>query len=254
VTRNAPRLRFALSLAVVLVVVLVPTAFAGKGGGHGGGGTCTQNTPGVSVQNNWAWSQPGSWGLPGQQLTYVINVTNYDSGCGSSTFNVNVTAPSGFSVSPPMNTITLSSGSISSVVAYVTSPSAIADGNYPLTVTVGRAGTSASTGSDTTYYKVYSSDTAAPTLYWPSPGDGTTISGRSWTVGVSSTDDHAVKKIDLYIDNVYRSTTACDDIAYTCQLSDPWSLGGVHGQHTATFKSYDWMGNVGVLAVSFTVS
>jgi hypothetical protein len=243
--------------ALALALALVPVAFAAKSGGHHGGGggtTCTRSTPGVSVQNTWAWSQPGSWGLPGRQLTYVINVTNYDVGCGSSSFAISVSAPSGFSVSTPTNTITLNSSSIGSFVAYVTSPSTAADGNYPLTITVQRAGTSATTGSDTTYYKVYSSDTAAPTLYWATPANGATISGRSYNVGVSSNDDHEVRKIDLYIDNVYKSTALCDDISYSCQLSYQWSLSGAQGQHAATFKSYDWTGNVGEMTVTFTVS
>ena len=91
-----------------------------------------------------------------------------------------------------------------------------------------------------------------PTLFWPSPVDGTTISGRSYNVAVTSSDDHAVKKIDLYLDGAYASTTSCDDITYICQLNYSWSPRT--GQHTATFKSYDWMGNVGALTVSFTVS
>jgi hypothetical protein len=73
-------------------------------------------------------------------------------------------------------------------------------------------------------------------------------------VVVSSSDDHAVKHVDLYIDNAYMSTTACDDISYTCRLRYKWALHGVHGQHAITFKSYDWMGNVGVLTVTATIS
>ncbi len=60
---------------------------------------------------------------------------------------------------------------------------------------------STQTASSTSWYKVYSSDTVAPTLYWPSPGDGTTITGSSYNVAVSSNDDRAVKKIELYLDN-----------------------------------------------------
>jgi hypothetical protein len=101
-------------------------------------------------------------------------------------------------------------------------------------------------------YKVYSSDTTAPTPYFPNPGDGTTISGGSYNVVVSSTDGRAVKQIELYLDGVYRSTTACDDVTYSCHLSYNSSLSGADGAHTATFKSYDWSGNVGVLTVAFT--
>jgi hypothetical protein len=132
----------------------------------------------------------------------------------------------------------------------VTSPAAIADGDYPLTVTVQRAG-SPPAASFTSYYKVYSSDTAAPTLYWPSPSDGATVSGRSYNVAVSSNDDHAVKTIALSIDGVSKTATTCAGVSYACQLNYTWSTS--RGQHSATFTSTDWMGNVSVMTTTFTV-
>jgi hypothetical protein len=260
VTRKTPAVRVACSAAfLVLALTLVPIALAGKGHGGGGkpsgGGTCTPSAPGVVVQNNYGWGQWGSWGFPGQKLGYFVQVINYDSGCGSSSFALTLSTPSGFSVSIPTNTISLASGASGYLWAYVTSPSAIADGDYALTANATRSSTSAaaSTGSSSTYYRVYSSDSAAPTLFWANPGDGTTITGRSYNVAVSSSDDHAVQKIDLYIDGVYKSEALCDDVSYTCPLNYSWSLSGVAGQHTATFKSFDWMGNVGVSTVTFTV-
>ena len=250
---------FRPALLVAFLLLILPSAFPSR---HGFGGvrtayaatsSCTPAAPTISSDNTWAWASWGSWGLPGQQLTYVIKVTNNDVGCSSSTFVVNVSAPNGFSVSLPTNTISLKAPSAGYLSAYVTSPSALADGDNPLTLTVERAGTSTPSSSFTTYYKVYSSDTVAPTLFWPNPSDGMAISGRSYSVTVSSNDDHEVKKIDLYIDNVYRSTSVCQDIAYNCQLSYTWSLRGVQGQHTVTYKSYDWMWNVGVMTATFTV-
>jgi hypothetical protein len=257
VTGNTPNLRIVLITAIsVVVLALIPVASAARpgGGGHGGNkGTCTQRMPAVLIDNTWQWGQSGSWGLPGQTLTYAINVINYDIGCGSSTFTVNLSAPSGFSVSIPTNTITLRSSSSAYVSANVTAPSVIADGDYPLTVTVQRSGTLNSTASTTSWFKVYSTDTSAPLLYWPNPADGVTISGNSYQAIVTSSDDHAVRKIELYIDNVYASTALCANIAYECQLVYKFALGA-NGQHTATFKSYDWMGNVGVLTSTFTVN
>jgi len=245
---------------VVLGLALVPVALAGKGGGGGGGhgggggGGCTQNAPLVQVQNTWSWQAWGSWGMPGQQLTYSIAVMNYDVGCSASSFVVTLSGPSGFAVSLPTNTITVKSGSGGYLSAYVTSPSVIADGDYPLTATVVRAGTTSATGSFTSYYKVYSSDSTPPGLYTPNPWDGQTVTGASTNVAVSSWDDHEVKKIDLSIDNAYRTTTLCTNISYNCQLYYTWSLSGVSkGQHTVTFRSYDWKGNVGVQTVTFTV-
>jgi Bacterial Ig domain len=242
-------------VALVLALAFVPVALAAKGGGggggRGGGGTsCTHNAPTVTVQNNWQWAASGAWGLPGQRIGYMILLDNTDSGCGSSTFTLTVTAPSGFSVSVPTSTVSLGSGSYAYLWAYVTSPAGLADGDYPLTVSAAR--TNGPSASEATAYKLYSSDTTVPTLFWPNPSDGTTISGRSYNLAVSSSDDHAVKKIDLYLDGAYVSTTTCDDITYICQLNYSWSPRT--GQHTATFKSYDWMGNVGAVTVSFPVS
>jgi len=248
-------------IAAVGLLCLVPAA--GAGNGHGGGGaaqtsssSCAPAAPGVSVDNNYAWGAAGSWGMPGQQLEYGIQVLNYDVGCGSSSFTVTISAPSGFSVSFPTSTITLNSSAIGYVWAQVTAPGALADGDYPLTVSVQRVGaTAANAASATTvsYYKVYSADTTSPTLFWVNPSQGQTISGRSYTFNASSSDDHAVKKIDLLIDGAYVTTASCDDVSYICQLSYKWSLSRAGGAHTATFRSYDWLGNVGTLTVAFTV-
>jgi Bacterial Ig domain len=224
---------------------------SGKPGGRGGK-SCTRKTPAVSVDNSWALGAPGSDSMHGQQFTYAIAVIDYDVGCRSSSVVVGVSAPSGFSVSLPTSTISLRTGSSGYVWAYVTSPSVIANGDYPLTVTVQRAG-STDAASTTSWYKVYSSDSVAPTLYWPSPADGATISRRSWNVAVESNDDHAVKHIDLYLDTNPNpvSTKACDDISYSCDLYYSWSTTA--GQHTATFKAYDWLGNMSTLSTTFTV-
>ena len=247
-TRTASAACIASAFVFLLGFAAVP-ALAGKGGP---GGRCARNAPSVSVDNNWAWGASGSFGLPGQRLAYAIDVSNNDVGCSGSSFAVGVTAPGGFSVSLPTSAISLKSASAGYLWAYVTSPTAIADGDYPVSVRVARAGTSSPTGSFTSYYKVYSYDTVAPTLYWPDPWDGATISGSTHSMTVSSYDDHAVQKLELYVDGAYKSATQCDDIAYTCQLFYNWATSA--GQHTATFRSYDWLGNVGSTTVTFTVA
>jgi hypothetical protein len=73
-------------VAVILALALVPAALAGKPGskpGGGGGGGCTRNSPGVSVDNTWAWGAWGSWGQPGQQLTYSVAVRTMTSAAAS---------------------------------------------------------------------------------------------------------------------------------------------------------------------------
>jgi len=140
-------------------------------------------------------------------------------------------------------------------MAYVTSPTWAADGDYPLIATVQRAGGGPS-GAFTSYYKVYSSDSAPPSFSWVSPADGSSISGRSYNVTVSSKDDHQVTKIELYFDNAGAPTytMGCDGVAATCNLYYRWAIRRVHGQHSATFKSYDWFGNIGVRTVTFNVN
>jgi hypothetical protein len=249
-----------LFLFAALMIVALP-AMAAKGGngghGHGGGGggttSCTANAPRVSIDNMWAWGSPGSWGMPGQTLKYAIAVGNNDVGCGSSTFVVDLTGASGFSVSIPTNSISLASGSSAYVWANVTSPSGAADGNYPLTASVLRAAGSA-VSSGVSYYKVYSTDTVAPKLFWMNPSDGGTLSGNSTYVGFASSDDHAVKRLDLTLDGVSVGSVLCDNISSDCQVSYQWAIGRVSGQHTATFTSTDWMGNVTTQTANFTVN
>jgi hypothetical protein len=239
-----------LAMATILATVTTGAAVAGNSLS-----ACTSNAPRASIDNTWAWGAPGSWGLPGQQLTYAIDVFNNDVGCGSSSFVVSMAAPDGFSVSIPTNTITLNSASTGYAWAYVTSPGAAADGSYLLTVAVDRVGSSSSAeASGTSYYKVYSSDAVAPRVYWTNPSDGGALIGRSAYVGFASSDDHAVKELDLSIDGVSVGSKLCDNISYECQLSYKWSLRRVRGQHTATYTSTDWMGNVASQTATFTVN
>src|SRR5262245_42362317 len=179
-------------------MVVVPAALADKGGGKGGnsgnkagaggttasadsstvsgkgpspGSTCG-TTPRASITNTWAWAATGSWGMPGQQLAYHILVFDDDVNCGSSTYSVSLSAPDGFAASVPQSSITLSSASSGYLWAYVTSPFGVADGSYPLTLTVTRAGTAGPAGTSMSYYKLYSSDVTPPRLYYANPSDG----------------------------------------------------------------------------------
>ncbi len=222
-------------------------------------GICVSGTPGVFGQNTFAWAQTGSWGLPGQKIKYSIDITNYDQNCNSSVFTLNVAAPSGFVVSNPATTVTVNSASQAFLTIYVTSPVSIADGTYPITLTVTRSA-SPTTGTNSTSYKVYSIDTTAPSVYWTNPSDGQIVStvkgknGSNLSVSFESQDDHAVKRVEEYIDNALLASTNCDDISPACGVSFNWPLKGHSGSHIATFKSYDWLGNVGTQVNNFTVN
>ena len=244
----------ALLFALTTSVALLASPALGRSVRDEPSSRCTPATPAVAVDNTWGWGQWGSWGIAGQQRMYSVHVMNNDVGCSSSSFVINASAPDGFAVSIPTGSITLNSRSSAYLPAYVTSPTWAVDGDNPLSVTVQRAGSP--DASTTTYYKVYSSDSTPPILFWPDPGDGASISGRSYDVSVSSRDDHHVTKIELYIDDAQAptATTLCDGVAYTCLLYYKWAIRRVHGHHSATFKSYDYLGNVGDLTVSFTVN
>jgi hypothetical protein len=262
---EAPRRKGLKTFAIVaaLLAITILPAMAAKGGqgaggggkGHGGsgstGGSCTASAPRVSIDNTYAWASKGSWGMPGQKLSYAIDVFNNDLGCGSSTFAVDLAAPDGFAVSMPTSTITLGSASTGYVWAYVTSPSSAADGDYALNAAVKRG--SDLGGGDKSYYKVYSSDTTPPKLYWENPTDGSTVSGRSLNIGFASNDDHAVKTVEILLDGNVVDSMSCDNVASDCQISYTWSIGRASGQHTATFRSTDWMGNVASDKATFTV-
>jgi hypothetical protein len=237
---------------LIAALAIAPSALAGKGGGSKpSGGSCVRKAPAVYIDNTYDWAAYGSWGLPGQKLTYSVHVVNYDAGCGTSSFSLSVSAPTGFTTSVPTTAISLKSGSDGYLSVYVTSPSSSADGDYPLTFSLQRTGTAGTAGSATSWFKVYSSDTTAPTLYWGTPGDGSTISGRSFNVGVEASDDHAVKSIEIYIDGVLKLNWACDDIAYGCDAIYAWSTRA--GSHTVTFIAHDWLGNASSLTNQFTV-
>jgi hypothetical protein len=252
VRRLSLRASAPLVVACALSLVLVGTALAkGPGRPGGGGKSCIPTAPAVAVDNNWSWSGSGSWGYPGQQLTYAINVINYDVGCAAGNFVINVQAPSGFQVTIPTNTISLKASTNAYLWAYVTSPNTAVSADYPLTVTVTRAGAAGPAGSATSYYKVYTTDATAPTLFWANPGEGQVLDGRTVDITASSSDDHAVSRIELYVDGTRVSSTECDNVTYICQLHHSWPASG--GSHTATFRSYDWMGNSGSLSVSFAV-
>jgi Big-like domain-containing protein len=251
--RLTSRVTLPILLAVSLSLMLVGGSALAKGrpGGGGGGGSCTRATPGVAVDNNWAWSSWGSWGFPGQRLAYAINVVNYDVGCAAASFVVDVQAPAGFEVAVPTNTVSLKASKNAYIWAYVTSAAGATDGDYPVTVSVRRANTSGPMGMFTSYYKVYTTDGTDPTLFWVGPADGEVLDSRTVPFTASSSDDHAVRKMDVFVDDNLVATASCDDVSYICQLSATWSA--TTGSHTATFWSYDWMGNAGTLSVSFTV-
>src|SRR5258706_816164 len=62
-----------------------------------------------------ALSSQGQAVAPGSTLTYTVSITNRDSACGSSTFNLQASAPNGWTATPDSATVSLPSGASSSV-------------------------------------------------------------------------------------------------------------------------------------------
>ena len=249
-TNILTRTTAAAALAIVAISVAADPAGAAKPSGPST--SCVPSAPEVHIVNTWAWASSGSWGMPGEQLSYAMDVFNRDSGCGTSSFTVSLSASDGFAVSAPV-TVSVASGSDAYAWGTVTSPQSAPDGTYPVTATVARPG-AAPDYSSQSVYKVYSSDSTAPSEYWLNPADGSSISGRSVYVGFAAKDDHQVSRLSVAIDGVTVASNSCSSITNDCQLSYKWSIRRVSGTHTATFTARDYMGNVASTTVTFTVN
>jgi hypothetical protein len=81
-----------------------------------------------------------------------------------------------------------------------------------------------------------------------------TLSGRSAYVGFASSDDHALRQLDIFLDNALVATTLCDNIVYECQPSYKWTIRRVRGHHKVTFRSTDWVGNVSSYTANFALN
>jgi Big-like domain-containing protein/alpha-galactosidase-like protein/gametolysin peptidase M11 len=90
----------------------------------------------------------GPWVAPGTAVNYVVSVTNKDnSACGTSSFSVQPTAPTGWTASVASAPLSLSPGQTATATLTVSSPTAAGDGFYTITVLAANAtapGTSAS--------------------------------------------------------------------------------------------------------------
>lgn len=76
------------------------------------------------------------------------------------------------------------------------------------------------------------------------PADGSAVSGRTTYVGFSSSDDHSVKELVVYLDNALVATKVLR--RHHVRLSGVVQVVDrrVREPHTATYQSTDWMGNV----------
>lgn len=91
--------------------------------------TCAQANPSMSLSPS-----SSQWASPASTVTYQVSLTNNDSGCGSSNFNLQASAPYGWSAGFDSPIVTLAPGATVIVKLNVTSPASASDGFYNIGV------------------------------------------------------------------------------------------------------------------------
>jgi Bacterial Ig domain len=215
---------------------------------------CVPAQPQVSIQNTYGWSQFGSWAAPGETYPYDVVVYNQDVNCRAARFNLASTLPSGFTMDMPTTSLSIKSSSFALLHLHVTSPATTADGDYAFQEKVWRDLDPSSEGFGNSIYKVYSKDTQPPVFGWWSPADGQTVADNpAFTVSLS--DEHRVRRLELYIDGVPIYAKDYDPIVqYNMSFQYTWPTKGVaRGLHTMRAVGYDGSGNRADWTTSFNL-
>ena len=150
---------------------------------------CTRANPTVSLSPS---SQSGN---PGQTLNYTVTVTNNDnSACGSSTFNLTYSCPSGWTCNLAASSLSLNPGSSGSTTLSVTSSTTATAGSYTVSATAtNSAATSYSGTGFATYQVVIVAGITAPIVVILTPIDITpnsaTLRGHLDGLGGASSCD-----------------------------------------------------------------
>lgn len=191
--------------------------------------------------------------------------------CGTSSFTISTSAPSGWNVTFPFANVSATSGeNVSMGMIHVIPKSNTSDGVYPITITVTNAQDSSSHASYTYNYIVLngSGSVVAPIVSFTSPLSGATITsgsvtggevsspGETVTVSVNVVSDTPIEKVEFYRDllsdtfNPFMFNTDTS-VPYTTTW-DTSSMGA--GNWTLTAKAYDVYGNVGTAEIAVTLS
>jgi hypothetical protein len=172
-----------------------------------------------------------------------VQLSNWS--CATATVTANVVVPAGFTVEPASVSVSLGSRQSALRTVYVTSPADVAVADHAVVVTASAATrTGPVTGNtETSLYKVYTTDTVAPTAALQSHFTGSTVTG---TVQLSHgfRDDHMVRRTDLYIDGAPVASANSDGITYELNAAYNWDTRSMSkAQHTVEWKTYDDFGN-----------
>jgi hypothetical protein len=113
--------------------------------------SCTEYNPTVSL------SPASQSAVAGTTLGYTVNVTNNDGGgCGSRTFSLTDSPPTGWSASLNPISLTLYPGVLGSATLTVTSTTSASSGNYTVTATATNSSATSYAASASAVYQVTS--------------------------------------------------------------------------------------------------
>ncbi len=203
---------------------------------------CEPAAPTVSISPD---SQNGD---PGTTLNYDLTVTNRDSAaCASSTFDIALTLPSGWTGAPGTNSLTLAPSATDSVSITVRSASSASAGSYDLTAAVSDAATSVHSSNDGATYVVNASQTEDTEA--PSAPTGLTAMGKRKQVNLAwgaSSDNIGVTGY-----RVLRNGAEIATVPDT-SLADRDVANGA--SYVYTVVAYDAAGNVSASSNSVTVT
>lgn len=109
---------------------------------------CAPANPAVAL------SAQGQAVAAGTTLTYTVTITNRDTACGTSTFDLQTAAPNGWAATLDSDTVELASGASASLSLLVKSAGAAANGSYSIGLTAVNAADAGFSGAGSTAYAV----------------------------------------------------------------------------------------------------
>ena len=206
------------------------------------GGSCVRSAPLVSV------SPTSQTAGPGVAVNYTVNVTNTNTAyCGSTTFNVSQSLPSGFSGNLNAPSLAIAAGASASASWSVTSATTSLPATYTVTA-IATDATNGNAGSNHASDIVYT-DATAPTVSIGSPLAGSTLNaGGRIALSASVTDNSAIRAVEFYVGNTLIATDT------SAPYSATWNTRrAAPGGYTITVKAYDAAGNVGQQQIGVTL-
>jgi hypothetical protein len=191
----------------------------------------------VTVNNAVADTAPpavSAFSVPATSTTLAVPITTFTAtdnvGVTGCLVNESATAPSatasGWSATPPTSYTFATAGS-KTLYAWAKDAAGNVSASKSAAVTVTLA-----------------ADTTPPTVAISSPSAGTRVRG-SVTINASASDNVGVTSMQLYIDNVLKTTVSASTLAWT------WNTNSyARGSHVIMVKAYDAANNVGTTSIT----